>query len=77
MQPVQDLTIDANVSRSQYQFVLEGADPEQLSTLSQQLAERLNQLPQFEQVSSDAQNRGLAAFINVDRDTAGRLGVSL
>ena len=77
MQPVQDLTIDANVSRTQYQFVLEGADPAQLADLSQQLVDRLNQMPQFEQVSSDAQTRGLAACINVDRDTAGRLGVSL
>ncbi len=77
LQPVQDLTIDANVSRTQYQFVLEGADPAQLADLSSQLVDRLNKLHQFEQVSSDAQTKGLSAFINVDRDTAARLGVSL
>ena len=76
-QPVQDLTIDANVSRTQYQFVLEGSDVNQLATLSQELVRRLNTLPQFEQVSSDSQANGLAAYIEVDRDTAARLGVTL
>jgi multidrug efflux pump len=76
-QPVQDLTIDANVSRTQYQFVLEGTDANQLSTLSQDLVRRLSALPQFEQVSSDAQSSGLAAYIDVDRDTAARVGVNL
>ena len=76
-QPVQDLTIDANISRTQYQFVLEGADPTLLADLSQKLVDRLNALPQFDQVSSDSQTKGLAAFVNVDRDTAARLGVSL
>jgi multidrug efflux pump len=76
-QPVQDLTIDANVSRTQYQFVLEGTDATQLGTLSQDLVRRLSALPHFEQVSSDAQSNGLAAYIEVDRDTAARLGVTL
>ncbi len=76
-QPVQDLTIDSNVSRTQYQFVLEGADPALLANLSQQLVDKLSTLKQFETVSSDAQTKGLSAYIDVDRDTAARLGVSL
>jgi multidrug efflux pump len=77
MQPVQDLTIDANVSRTQYQFVLEGTDGTVLSTLAAKLVDKLKTLPHLEQVSSDTANQGLAAYINVDRETAGRLGVSL
>jgi len=76
-QPVQDLTIDANVSRTQYQFVLEGTDANQLATLAKDLVDRLSALPHFEEVSSDAQSNGLAAYIAVDRDTASRLGVTL
>jgi multidrug efflux pump len=77
MQPVQDLTIDANVSRTQYQFVLQGTDGTVLSTLAAKLVDKLKTLPHLEQVSSDTANQGLAAYINVDRETAGRLGVSL
>jgi multidrug efflux pump len=77
MQPVQDLTIDSNVGRTQYQFVLEGTDPTVLSTLAAKLVEKLKTLPHLEQVSADTQDQGLAAYIQVDRDTAGRLGVSL
>jgi multidrug efflux pump len=77
MQPVQDLTIDANVSRTQYQFVLQGTDGTVLSTLAGKLVDKLKTLPHLEQVSSDTANQGLAAYINVDRETAGRLGVSL
>jgi multidrug efflux pump len=76
-QPVQDLTIDANVARTQYQFVLEGTDANQLATLSKDLVQRLSAQPHFEEVSSDAQANGLAAYIEVDRDTASRLGVNL
>ena len=53
MQPVQDLTIDATVSRSQYQFVLEDANPNEFSTWVPKLLERLQQLPQLEDVSSN------------------------
>jgi multidrug efflux pump len=77
MQPVQDLTIDANVSRTQYQFVLEGTDQTLLANLAAKLVAQMKTLPKLEQVSADTQNQGLAAYIQVDRDTAGRLGVSM
>ena len=77
MQPVQDLTIDANVSRTQYQFVLEGTDQTVLANLAAKLVDKLKTIPHLEQVSADTQNQGLAAYIQVDRDTAGRLGISM
>jgi multidrug efflux pump len=77
LQPVQDLTIDANVSRTQYQFVLEGTDPKVLADLADKLVDKLKTIPHLEQVSSDTANKGLAASIVVDRATAGRLGISL
>jgi len=76
MQPVQDLTIDTSVSRTQYQFVLEDANPEEFNTWVPQLVERLQQLPQIEDVASDQQNQGLAAYLTIDRDTAGRFGIT-
>ena len=77
LQPVQDLTIDAAVSRTQYQVVLESVSQAALDEWSGKLVDKLRPLPQFEDVSADIQNQGLAAYVNVDRDTAGRLGVSL
>jgi multidrug efflux pump len=76
MQPVQDLTIDTSVSRTQYQFVLEDANPEELGTWTPKLVERLNQLPQFSDVASDLEESGLSAYITIDRDTAGRFGIT-
>ncbi|WP_443751421.1 efflux RND transporter permease subunit [Asticcacaulis solisilvae] len=77
MQPVQDLTIDAQLSRTQYQFALEGTDLNLISQWSDKLVDKLSHLPQVTDVASDIQAQGLAAYVNVDRDTAGRLGVSL
>lgn len=77
MQPVQDLTIDASVSRTQYQFVLEGADPTAVQTWAKTLVGKLAGLKEITDVSSNVQDQGLAAFVDVDRDAAGRLGVSL
>jgi multidrug efflux pump len=77
MQPVQDLTIEATVSRTQYQFVLEGRDLSQLSDLGSQLVAKLKTDPDLETVSSDNETEGQEAYIDVDRQTAGRLGVSL
>ncbi len=77
LQPVQDLTIDTTVSRTQYQFVLQGADPALLSTWTPRLIDALKRVPEVEGVASDVQNQGLAVYIQVDRDTAGRLGVSM
>jgi multidrug efflux pump len=76
MQPVQDLTIDATVSRSQYQFVLEDANPNEFSTWIPKLLERLQQLPQLEDVSSNYAENGLSAYILIDRPTAARFGIT-
>jgi multidrug efflux pump len=76
MQPVQDLTIDANVSRTQYQFILEDANPTELAQWLPKLLDRLAQLPELEDVASDFQPHGLAAYIQIDRDTAGRFGIT-
>ncbi len=77
LQPVQDLTIDTTVSRTQYQFVLGTVDQGQLATWTTRLVQKLRTIPQLSDVSSDVQNQGLAVYIQVDRDTAARLGVSL
>jgi len=76
MQPVQDLTIEDRVSRTQYQFSVEDADPEELSAWVPKLVERLRTLPQLADVASDLQDRGLQAYVDIDRATAGRLGVT-
>ena len=76
MQPVQDLSIDDTVSRTQYQFVLEDANPDEFNTWVPKLVERLQQLPQLEDVASDQENQGLSAYLTIDRDTAGRFGIT-
>src|SRR5256714_3154175 len=76
MQPVQDLTIDATVSRSQYQFVLEDANPNEFAAWVPKLLERLQQLPQLEDVSSNYAENGLSAYIRIDRPTAARFGIT-
>ena len=76
MQPVQDLTIDAAVSRTQYQFLLEDANPDELMSWMPQLIEKMQHLPQIVDVASNAQQRGLSAYIKIDRDTAGRFGIT-
>ena len=77
LQPVQDLTIEDRIARTQYQFTLQDADPEVLAEWVPKLVERLQQLPQLADVASDWQDKGLQAYIDIDRDTASRLGVSL
>jgi multidrug efflux pump len=76
MQPVQDLSIDTTVSRTQYQFVLEDANPAEFDTWVPKLVERLQQVPQIEDVASDQENQGLAAYLTIDRDTAARFGIT-
>jgi multidrug efflux pump len=76
MQPVQDLTIEDRVSRTQYQFSVEDADPDELSAWVAKLVERLRTLPQLADVASDLQDLGLQAYVDIDRATAGRLGVT-
>ncbi|MDR3415114.1 MAG: MdtB/MuxB family multidrug efflux RND transporter permease subunit [Nevskia sp.] len=76
MQPVQDLSIDTTVSRTQYQFVVRSANPDELATWVPRLVERLKSMPQFDDVASDLAAQGLAAYITIDRDTAARFGVT-
>jgi multidrug efflux pump len=76
MQPVQDLTIDATVSRSQYQFVLEDANAAEFATWVPKLLQRLDQIPQIENVASTFSDNGLSAYVNIDRATAARFGIT-
>src|SRR5881392_2393648 len=76
MQPVQDLTIEDRVSRTQYQLTVEDANPDELAVWVHRLVDRLRQLPQLADVASDLQDQGLQAFVSIDRDTSGRLGVT-
>ena len=76
MQPVQDLTIEDRVSRTQYQFSLQDANAAELATWVPKLVERLAQLPELRDVASDTQDQGLQAYIEIDRAAAGRLGIT-
>ncbi len=76
LQPVQDLTIETTVSRAQYRFTLESADPDLLRSWTDKLVERLRREPRLADVASDIQASGLSAYIEVDRDTAGRFGIT-
>ncbi|HUL42059.1 MAG TPA: efflux RND transporter permease subunit, partial [Burkholderiales bacterium] len=76
MQPVQDLTIEDRVSRTQYQFSVEDADPKELSIWVPKLVARLRKLPQLADVASDLQDQGRSVFVDIDRDTASRLGIT-
>src|SRR5471030_2788932 len=76
MRPVQDLTIEDRVSRTQYQFSVEDADPDELSAWVPKLVAKLHALPQLADVASDLQDLGLQAYVDIDRATAGRLGVT-
>jgi multidrug efflux pump len=77
MQPAQDLTLDTSVSRAEYQFLLESADSTALHTWTPRLVSALSRLPQLEDVASNQEDDGLAAYITIDRDTAARLGISV
>ncbi|PIJ50551.1 multidrug transporter subunit MdtB [Erwinia sp. OLTSP20] len=77
LQPVQDLTIDTQLSRTQYQFTLQAGSLTSLSRWVPPLLEKLHQLPQLKDISSDWQDKGLEAYIRVDRDNASRLGITM
>jgi multidrug efflux pump len=77
LQPVQDLTIEDRVSRTQFQFSLESPDGALLEEWTPRLITALNQQAELRDVASDLQNRGLQVFLNIDRDAASRLGVSV
>ncbi len=76
LQPVQDLTIESTVSRSQYQFVLEAASNATLRPWVPRLLAALQRAPELENVSTNYLDRGLTAQITIDRDTAARFGVT-
>jgi multidrug efflux pump len=77
MQPSQDLSLDTTVSRTQYQFILESANADTLSTWTPKLLAALRDRPELADVVSNLESNGLAAYITIDRDTAARLGVSV
>jgi multidrug efflux pump len=77
MQPVQDIQIGARVSRTQYQYTLTDTDQAELETWTPRLIDRLRQIPELENVTSDQQENGFATEIVVDRDQATRLGVTM
>jgi multidrug efflux pump len=76
MQPVQDLSIDDRVSRTQYQFIVECADPKVLAEWVSKLTEKLKTVPQLIDVATDQAQRGLSAYVVIDRDTAARFGIT-
>lgn len=76
MQPVQDLTVESTVSRGQYQFVLQNADPAALAAWTPKLVEKLSTLPELADVGSNAQDQGLAVYITIDRASAARYGIT-
>lgn len=77
VQPVQDLTIEDRVSRTQYQFSVEALNQEQLAQWLPRIMEALEKQPELARVASDFQSQGRMAWINVNRDAAGRHGISM
>jgi multidrug efflux pump len=77
MQPVQDLTVEDRVSRTQFQYTMEDPDVNELSLWAPRLIAKLKSLPQLSDVASDQQNDGLRAHLVIDRDTASRLGIGI
>ncbi|MFI8483292.1 MdtB/MuxB family multidrug efflux RND transporter permease subunit [Pseudomonas sp. NPDC078700] len=77
LQPVQDLSIEDRVSRTQFQFSMESPDLALLEEWVPKLVSNLQQHPELTDVTSDLQNRGLQVYLDIDRDKAGRLGVKV
>lgn len=77
MQPVQDLTVDTNVSRNQFQYSLSAPDAAIVTKWSDLLLTKLRKLTEIRDVATDQQNNGLQTTISIDRDTASRLGITM
>ncbi len=77
LQPVQDLTVEDRVSRTEYQYSLEDPNPAELSDWTARLMAKLKAMPQLRDLATDQQNHGLEADITIDRNTASRLGIGL
>jgi len=76
MQPVQDLSVDDRISRTQYQYALDAPDKTLLDQWVPRLMERMRKIPELRDVASDQQNNGVGLLLTMDRDTAGRLGIT-
>jgi len=76
MEPVQNITVDDRVSRTQYQYALEDSDANELNAWTNRLVDRLKKLPELEDVATDQQPGGLAVSLVIDRVTASRLGIA-
>jgi len=76
MQPVQDLTIDTTASSGQYQFALQDANPDEFVVWVPRLLQRLRQIPEIADVATNYAENGLSAFVQIDRPTAGRFGIT-
>jgi multidrug efflux pump len=76
MQPIQDLTVEDRVSRTQYQYSLEDPDSKELATWVPKFMQKLQELPNLRDVASDQLNAGLQTTLVIDRDTASRLGIT-
>ena len=77
LQPVQDLTVEDRVSRTQYQYSLEDPNMDELNTWTNKLLAKLKSLPELQDVATDQQNNGSQVELVIDRNTASRLGISL
>lgn len=77
MQPVQDLTIDTLISRTQYQYSLSAPDTAEVTKWSNAMLERMREVPSLQDVNTDQQQAGLVTQIDVNRDTASQLGISM
>jgi multidrug efflux pump len=76
MEPVQNITVDDRVSRTQYQYTLEDPDANELNDWTSRFVDRLKQLPELEDIATDQQPGGLAVSLAIDRVTASRLGIA-
>jgi multidrug efflux pump len=76
MQPVQDLTVEDRISRTQYQYALDAPQKDILDQWVPRVVARMKQIPELRDVASDQQNNGLGLKVDIDRDTAGRLGIT-
>ena len=76
MQPVQDLTVEDRVSRTQYQYTLEDPDANELNLWTAKFVDKLKAIPELRDVATDQQTQGLAATLVIDRITASRMGIT-
>jgi multidrug efflux pump len=76
MEPVQNITVDDRVSRTQYQYTLEDSNQDELNLWTARLVDKMKQMPQLADVATDQQTGGLAVSLMIDRVTASRLGIS-